>query len=261
MATQTLSKDYRLADPQIMTSLFNSVYMSWLWLAVRLYLGYTWITSGWGKLGNPAWMQTGDALKGFWGRAVLIPEAPARPAIAFNWYRSFIQFMLDSGSYTWFAKLVAIGEVVISIALVLGIFTWIFAFLGGFMNWNFMMAGRASVNPVMLILSILLILAWKTAGWLGLDRWLLVQVGTPWQPGLIFQRKQPQDTLIKNPPAATCGRIEIFQEADMSNSKINRMDDNNRVDNSAYRRSWNWGGVIYWAVREGQEQIGWPGGR
>lgn len=189
MATQTLSKDCRLADPQIMTSLFNSVYMSWLWLAVRLYLGYTWITSGWGKLGNPAWMQTGEALKGFWGRAVLIPEAPARPAIAFNWYRSFIQFMLDSGSYTWFAKLVAIGEVVIGIALVLGIFTWIFAFLGGFMNWNFMMAGTASVNPVMLILSILVILAWKTAGWLGLDRWLLVQVGTPWQPGLIFQRK------------------------------------------------------------------------
>lgn len=47
----------------------------------------------------------------------------------------------------------------------------------------------------------------------------------------------------------------------MSNSKISRMDDNNRVDNPAYRRSWNWGGVIYWAVREGQGQIGWPGGR
>ena len=30
MATQTISKDYRLADPQIMTSLFNSVYLSWL---------------------------------------------------------------------------------------------------------------------------------------------------------------------------------------------------------------------------------------
>jgi thiosulfate dehydrogenase [quinone] large subunit len=52
-----------------------------------------------------------------------------------------------------------------------------------------MMAGSASVNPVFLILSILLILAWKTSGWIGLDRWLLVQVGTPWQPGLIFQKK------------------------------------------------------------------------
>lgn len=46
----------------------------------------------------------------------------------------------------------------------------------------------------------------------------------------------------------------------MSNSKISRMDDNNRVDNPAYRRSWNWGGVIYWAVREGQEHD-WLAGR
>ena len=189
MATQSLSKDFRLIDPPFAKSLFGSISMSWLWLAVRLYLGYTWITSGWGKIGNPAWMQTGEALKGFWEYAVLIPEAPARPAIVFNWYRAFLSAMLDSGIYTWFAKLIAVGELVIGVALVLGLFTWLFAFFGGFMNWNFMMAGSASVNPVMLILSIFLILAWKTAGWLGLDRWLLVQVGTPWQPGLLFQRK------------------------------------------------------------------------
>jgi thiosulfate dehydrogenase [quinone] large subunit len=78
---------------------------------------------------------------------------------------------------------------IVAAALILGIFIWFSAFIGGFMNWNFMMAGSASVNPVFLILSILLVLAWKTAGWIGLDRWLLVQVGTPWQPGLVFQKK------------------------------------------------------------------------
>lgn len=205
MATQTNSREYRLADPPIVTSLFNSVYMSWLWLAVRLYLGYTWINSGWGKIGNPAWTQTGEALKGFWERAIVIPEAPARPAIAFNWYRAFIEFMLESGSYTWFAKLVAVGELVIGIALVLGLFTWLFAFLGGFMNWNFMMAGTASVNPVMLILSILLILAWKTAGWFGLDRWLLVQVGTPWQPGKLFGKASTVEQSCGCGNVCTCG--------------------------------------------------------
>jgi thiosulfate dehydrogenase [quinone] large subunit len=51
------------------------------------------------------------------------------------------------------------------------------------MNWHFMMAGTASINPVMIVLSVLLILAWKTAGWWGLDRWLLPAVGTPWQTG------------------------------------------------------------------------------
>jgi thiosulfate dehydrogenase [quinone] large subunit len=189
MTTQTISKDYQLADIPFTKTLFEGKALSWLWLAIRLYLGYQWIESGWGKVTNPAWMQGGEALKGFWERAVIIPDAPARPAIAFDWYRNFIQFMLDSGNYVWFAKLVAVGELLVGAALILGIFIGLTAFIGGFMNWNFMMAGSASVNPVFLILSILLVLAWKTSGWIGLDRWLLVQVGTPWQPGLLFQRK------------------------------------------------------------------------
>ncbi|MDP2776091.1 MAG: DoxX family protein [Anaerolineales bacterium] len=189
MTTQTMSKEYQLADIPFTQSLFTSKAMSWLWLVIRLYLGYQWIESGWGKITNPAWMQGGEALKGFWARAILIPETPARPLIAFDWYRNFIQFMLDSGNYVWFAKLVVVGELLVGAALILGIFIWLSAFIGGFMNWNFMMAGSASVNPVFLILSILLVLAWKTAGWIGLDRWLLVQIGTPWQPGLLFQRK------------------------------------------------------------------------
>ena len=48
---------------------------------------------------------------------------------------------------------------------------------------------RKAIRNGIIALSILLVLAWKTAGWIGLDRWLLVQVGTPWQPGLVFQKK------------------------------------------------------------------------
>lgn len=44
-----------------------------------------------------------------------------------------------------------------------------------------------------------------------------------------------------------------------NNLTLRRMDDNNRIDNPHYQRSWNWDGIIYWAVREGQGQIGWPG--
>jgi thiosulfate dehydrogenase (quinone) large subunit len=117
---------------------------------------------------------------------VAIPEAPARPAIAFDWYRTFIQGLLDAQAYTWFAKLVVAGELLIGIALIIGAFTGIAAFFGAFMNWNFMMAGTASINPVLFTLSIFLMLAWKTAGWLGLDRWLLPMLGVPWRPGLIF---------------------------------------------------------------------------
>jgi thiosulfate dehydrogenase [quinone] large subunit len=37
-------------------------------------------------------------------------------------------------------------------------------------------------------LSIALILAWKTAGWYGGDRWVLPLLGTPWQPGTVFKK-------------------------------------------------------------------------
>jgi hypothetical protein len=39
---------------------------------------------------------------------------------------------------------------------------------------------------------------------------------------------------------------------------IRRMDEGGRVDNPAWAASWHWGGAVYWAVREGQGQIGWP---
>ena len=187
MINQDRRRIATMTDPPFIRPLLNSTQWAWLWLIIRLYIGYTWLTSGWSKIGNPAWTQTGAALKGFWERAITVPEAPARPAITFDWYRGFIQALLEGGHYTWFAKLIVAGELLIGIALILGIFTGIAAFFGAFMNWNFMMAGTASANPVLFALSIVLILVWKTAGWWGLDRWLLSKLGTPWQPGIIFE--------------------------------------------------------------------------
>jgi len=186
MATQTWQQNITITDSPVARALFSSTRWAWLWLIIRLYVGYTWITSGWGKFSNPAWVQTGEALKGFWQRAVVIPEAPARPLIAFDWYRAFLQSLLDSGSYVWFAKLIVAGEILIGLALILGAFAGIAAVFGAFMNWNFMMAGTASINPVLFFLAILVVLAWKTAGWWGLDRWLLPLMGTPWQPGRLL---------------------------------------------------------------------------
>ena len=177
-----------VSDPPWAADLLGSTRWAWLWLVVRLYVGYAWLSAGWGKVGNPAWGETGAYLRTFWERAVQVPAPPARPPIAFDWYRAFIQALLDGGHYTWMAKLIVAGEIVIGVLLILGAFTGIAAFLGGFMNWNFMMAGTASINPVLFTLSILLILAWKTAGWWGLDRWLLPLLGTPWQPGRILAR-------------------------------------------------------------------------
>ncbi len=180
--------DVLIPDPPIAHLLFATTRFAWLWAILRVYLGYTWLTSGWGKATNPAWVETGEALKGFWARAVAIPAEGARPVIAVDWYRGFIQALLDSGSYTWFAKLVAYGEIAIGIALVIGAFVGIAAFFGGFMNWNFIMAGTASTNALLFTIAIVLMLAWKVAGWYGVDRFLLPRVGTPWMWGHEQQR-------------------------------------------------------------------------
>lgn len=190
MADRTVNEPMVITDPPIANAMFGSTRWSWVWLVARLYIGYTWLTSGLGKIGNPAWMQTGEALRGFWQNAVRIPEAPARPPIAFDWYRGFLQGMLDAQAYTWFGKLIPIAEVLVGVALILGAFVGIAAFFGAFLNWNFMMAGTASINPLMFVITILLILAWKNAGWIGLDRWLLPTIGTPWRPGRIFSRER-----------------------------------------------------------------------
>jgi thiosulfate dehydrogenase [quinone] large subunit len=171
----------QLTDPPFLVSLFNNRRWAWIWTITRLYLAYVWINAGWAKVGNPAWMETGAALKGFWTNAVKIPD-PAHPTIAYDWYRWFIQSLLNAGAYVWFAKLIALGELLVGVALLLGFLTGVTAFLAGFMNWNYMMAGSAGVNPALFVLALLLVLAWKTAGWWGLDRWILPRVAALWAP-------------------------------------------------------------------------------
>jgi hypothetical protein len=59
-------------DPPIARRLFGDTRLAWLWLPLRLYVGYSWLSSGWGKFNNPAWMETGQALQGFWTNAVRV---------------------------------------------------------------------------------------------------------------------------------------------------------------------------------------------
>lgn len=164
-------------ENQLAQRWFGTTQVAWLWLILRVYLGWSWFQAGWDKVSNPAWMKTGVALRGYFMNAI---QVDPQPTIAFDWYRSVIEWLLEAGHYTWFAPLVVIGEIAVGIALIVGAFTGIAAFFGGFMNFNFMMAGTASTNPLLYTIAILLMLAWKVAGYYGLDRWLLPRLGTPW---------------------------------------------------------------------------------
>jgi thiosulfate dehydrogenase [quinone] large subunit len=184
-----------MKDPPIAQFLFSDTRMSWFWLALRVWLGWGWVEAGWHKVTDPNWMSTGVALQKFWERAVIVPET-GRPTVAYDWYRGFLQMLLEGGHYTWFAKLVAVGETAVGIALIIGLFTGLAAFSGAFMNWHFVMAGAASTNGMLLVAGVLIMMAWKTAGWIGLDRFVLPALGTPWQLGPIFEKTPQQETKL-----------------------------------------------------------------
>lgn len=178
----TTSAGRMINDPPIARFLFSDVRVAWFWLILRLYLGYEWFSAGLHKIEDVKWVGTGEALKGFWVNAIKIPES-GRPAISFDWYRNFIAWMLDNEAYTWFGKVVAYGELLIGAALVLGAFVGIAAFFGAFMNWNFIMAGAASTNGMLLVIALFLMMAWKVAGYYGADYLLLRYIGVPWTGG------------------------------------------------------------------------------
>ena len=172
-----------IPGPPLARWLFLSPQAAWLWLPLRLYLGWSWLQHGLEKVNNPAWTQSGEALAGFWGNAV---TTDPKPVITVSWYRAFIESLLGAQAYTWFSDLVVYGEILVGVALILGAFTGLAAFVGAFMNWNYIMAGSAGTNPLLLVIAIGLMLGWKVSGWVGLDHWLLPLFGTPWRPGTLF---------------------------------------------------------------------------
>ena len=175
----------QIREPALARFLFADTRASWLWLIVRLYLGYEWINAGLDKLSSPVWTgaKAGTALAGFVQGAVK-QAGGAHPNVQ-GWYSDFLNSFVVPNAGT-FSYMVAFGETLVGIALILGALTGVAAFFGIFMNANYLLAGTVSTNPILAFLAIFIVLAWRNAGWIGLDRWLLPILGTPWQPGRLF---------------------------------------------------------------------------
>ncbi len=151
--------------------LFSDKRLSWLWLIIRVYIGWQWLVAGWEKVINPVWVgdKAGVAISGFLN-GTLLKTGGAHPSVA-DWYANFIK-MVALPNAGIFSYMVSFGELFVGVALILGAFTGIAAFFGALMNVNYLLAGTLSINPQMLVLQFFLILAWRTAGWLGLDRFM-----------------------------------------------------------------------------------------
>lgn len=178
-----------VTNPPLARLLFDDTRFAVVWLVIRVLVGWEWVQAGWHKvfdatganLFNQAWMNGGTSLvndqgTGFW-QHIVGPTSTAN----YGWFKGFIQFLIDAGTAPWFAKLVALGELAVGIALILGLFVGIAAFFGSLMNWNYVMAGVASSNGLLFLVGGLLMLAWKIAGYYGLDRYVLPRLGMPWK--------------------------------------------------------------------------------
>ena len=180
--------------------------MAWFWLIMRLYLALSWLGAAVGKLTGydlvngklyPPWVlggHDGEAITAF--AKYVIAHGGASPFAAFpEWfvgasdgYISFLQSIVLPHA-ALFSYLVTFGELLVSLGLIFGAFTSIAAFFGMFMNLNFIMTGVVSVSPTMAILALFIVLAWRIAGYYGVDRWLLPLLGTPWTGPLTHQKK------------------------------------------------------------------------
>lgn len=155
------------------SSLFtNTGPAAWMWLVVRVYLGWQWLHAGYEKAINPAWIgdHTGVAITGFFNNA-LTKTTGAHPDVQAG-YAWFLENVAIPNAHA-FSYLIVAGEMAVGLALILGLFTGLAAFFGTTMNFNFMFAGSVSVNPYWVVLEIFLMLAWRTAGYIGLDRYVL----------------------------------------------------------------------------------------
>ncbi len=201
----------QIPEPPLAKFLFADTRMAWFWLIVRVYAGWQWLVAGWDKLtgysidigtfgkkvGNP-WVFSGHdgaAMQGFVTNA-LKGATGLHPSVQ-DWYANFLKgFVLPNAGA--FAYIITFGEILVGVGLIVGALTGIAAFFGVFMNMNYLLAGTVSTNPILGFIGLFLILAWRIAGYYGVDRYLLPALGTPWT-GTLRKEKTEKDSV---PPKA-----------------------------------------------------------
>ena len=174
---------HTIEEPEFSKFIFQNPKFAWFWLIIRIYVGWEWLSAGWEKIHSAAWVgsQAGAALSGFTNGA-LGKTTGSNPDVQ-GWYAWFLEHVILPHPAFW-SHVVSYGELLVGVALIIGLFTGIAAFFGLFMNLNYLLAGTVSVNPILFMLALGLVLAWRVAGFIGLDYWALPTIGTPWRPGI-----------------------------------------------------------------------------
>lgn len=163
-----------IAEPPIARLLFAETTLAPLWLLARLYVGGNWLAAGWDKLVDPAWV---GARAGA-GIVQLFAPAVERTATgdaggAAGYAGALAQAIVPHAALA--GQVLLVAEILLGVATIVGLFTGVAAFLGSAIHTPYVLLG----NPLVVVLALLLVLAWRVAGYYGLDRWVLPLVGVP----------------------------------------------------------------------------------
>lgn len=143
------------------------------WTLVRIWLGWQWFEAGSGKVGQAGWTgdQAGTAVAGFL-KGALGKAAGDHPEVK-GWYANFVENVAIPNAGV-FGHLVAWGELLVGIGLILGALTSVAVLMGALMNLNFLLAGTSSSSPVMLVASLLILtVAGVHVKYYAVDRWII----------------------------------------------------------------------------------------
>lgn len=163
-----------------MNALKNPNVTGIVWLLVRLYVGYEWLMGGIEKVfgeGSVVWVgakagtAVGGFLKGALAKSPLAegfdPIKTPHPAVQ-AWYAIIIRDVFIPNA-ALFSYLIAFGELLVGVALILGIFTRFSATMSVVMGLALFLAGAVSTLPMLLALSFPIMLVGTNAGRFGLD--------------------------------------------------------------------------------------------
>jgi len=149
---------------------------------IRVYLGWHWLSAGWGKITN------GFDAAGFLANAAANPVAKGE-ALVYPTYAKFLEsFAVPNADI--FSFIIPWGEFLVGLGLILGCLTTYAAFFAMVMNFSFLFAGTVSSNPFDIMLAIFIAAAGYNAGKFGLDRFV-----TPYLSKLFNKGKDKGHTI------------------------------------------------------------------
>ena len=153
-----------------------------IWTILRVWVGWQWLTSGWGKVfgeGREVWVgsKAGVAVTGFLKGALgkTVGDNPDVQA----WYGWIVSNIALPNSKI-FSYIVAYGELIVGVALILGFLTIPALLAGVFFNLNFLLAGSIGISPVLLTLEAILLFVGPAVYYIGLDRWAIPDLSRRW---------------------------------------------------------------------------------